>query len=112
MIVAHQILEKRLLPWDAGFDVAYYLGQHREEAQAITDAYNRGDYGTVDAQLLEVSVEVKRHPPSSSNGRRMPHRAPAPIEPVKSSSSKIYRALDDPAVPYSEYKKRRDAGER
>jgi ribosomal 30S subunit maturation factor RimM len=102
-----------LRQYDNGFDIAYHLGLHREKAQQIMEQYNAGNYQWVIARLHNLSESLRNgdlNNDNSSSSRRMSHRTrPEPIEPVKGSSSKMYRPLGE--VPYREFRERRNRGE-
>lgn len=92
---------------EVGDEIAYYLGQHEEEAARIADLSPLAaarELGKIEARLTKQETkaegEEKEAPPIS--------KAPAPITPVSKSAPVGDNKLRDD-LPYDEWKKRREA---
>lgn len=93
---------------DVNTEIAYYLGQHPDELQRISKLSPVGqarEIGKLEAQFAsgksEASATEVKEPPIS--------KAPAPIKPVGKASGHAPVDIHDPAMPYKDFVKAREA---
>jgi hypothetical protein len=103
-----------ILEFENGPEVAYFLGKNTEVTKKLNEM---SPYAAI-AEIGRIAARLEKTPSplqeTNNTSTRSPDRvptvskAPAPITPLKGAGVRISKDLNDPNMPYDEYRKIRD----